>query len=298
VTLMRSVFFIPGGSEKLLAKAPGIAADVVSFDLEDSVPLPDKPRARELVRGHLTVVGAGVQAYCRVNAWDTQLTDDDLDAVVHDGLEGVCLPKCRGPNDVQRLDTRLAELERRRGLAPGTVAIQLLIESALGLINAYASAVASPRVKSLIFGALDYARDMGVGLGGEGADLSYPRAFLAVAARAAGRLPIDHTFVDYTDLAGFERSTREGQRLGYAGRLLIHPGQIEPCHRVYSPSDRDIAWAEGVVAAFEAEALPRGLAAMSHEGKMADLATYESARSVLAMATAIRDKGPGGSRSA
>jgi citrate lyase subunit beta/citryl-CoA lyase len=295
-TLMRSVLFIPGANEKLLAKALHIAADVVDFDLEDSVPLPDKPRARELVRGHLSAVGAGVQAYCRVNAWDTQLTDDDLDAVVHDGLRGVCLPKCSGPADVHRLDTRLGELERRRGLVPGTVAIQLLIESALGLVNAYESALASPRVGSLIFGALDYARDMGVGLGGEGADLSYPRAALAVAARAAGCLPIDHAFVDYVDAAGFEQSTLEGRRLGYAGRLLIHPSQIEPCHRVYSPSGEDVAWAEGVVAAFETEALPKGLAAISHQGKMADLATYESARGVLAVAATIREREQGPSR--
>ncbi|MFH1330749.1 MAG: CoA ester lyase [Actinomycetota bacterium] len=290
---MRSVFFIPGGNERLLAKSPGIGADVVAFDLEDAVPLAEKPRARDLVRGRLKAVAPGARAYCRVNGWETGLTEADLKGVVHDGLAGICLSKCEGPDDVRRLDAALEAVEQRRGLTPGSVEVQLFIESAHGLVHAYDAATASARVRSLVFGSLDYARDMGLGLEGAAPGLAYARATLALAARAAGCLPIDHVYVDYRDLEGFESSTLEGRRLGFAGRLLFHPGQIEPCHRVYAPSADEVAWAQRVVVAFEVEALPGGLAAISFEGKMADLATYESARSILAAAVTLGGKEPG-----
>jgi citrate lyase subunit beta/citryl-CoA lyase len=286
--LMRSVFFIPGSTERLLAKAPAIRADVVAFDLEDAVPPAEKPRARELVRGHLRAVGRGTRAFCRVNGWETGLTDADLEGVVGPGLAGICLPKCEGPEDVRALDASLERLERSRGLALGAVEIQAFVESARGLVRAYDAATSCRRVRSLAFGSLDYARDMGLGPEGRSAGLAHARAGLAVAARAAGCLPIDHVYPDFHDPEGFECSTREGRGLGYAGRLLFHPSQIEPCHRAFAPSDDEVAWAGRVVAAFEAEALPRGLAAISFEGTMADLATYEEARSVLAAAAATR----------
>jgi len=291
LTRMRSVLFIPGGSERMLAKAPGIFADVVAFDLEDAVPVAQKPRARELVRQHLKSVAPGTRAYCRVNGWETGLTGDDLDAVVADGLAGVCLSKCEGPGDVRRLDAELAARERKAGVAPGSVEVQLFVESARGLLLAYEAATASGRVRSVVFGALDYARDMALGPVVTGPGVAHARATLALAARAAGCLPIDHAYADYADLEGFERSSLEGRRLGYAGRLLVHPGQIEPCHRAYAPLDDEIAWARRLVAAFEAEALARGLAAMSFEGGMVDLASYETARDLLASA-APRGEGP------
>jgi citrate lyase subunit beta/citryl-CoA lyase len=225
-----------------------------------------------------------------VNGWETGLTCDDLEGVVQGGLAGISLSKCEGPDDVRSLDAALQGLEQSRGLPPGSVEIQLFIESARGLVRAYAAASASSRVRSLVLGALDYARDMGLSPTGESAGLAHARAALAVAARAAGSLPIDHVYVDYHDLEGFERSTWEGKDLGYAGRMLFHPSQIEPCHRVFAPSDEEVAWAERVVAAFQAEALPRGMAAISFEGTMADLATYESARSVLAAALAAQKR--------
>ena len=156
MTPTRSVFFVPGGSERLLAKAPGIRADIVAFDLEDAVPPAGKPRARELVQEHLKAVAPGTRAYCRVNAWETGLTDADLEGVVHDGLAGICLPKCEGPEDVRALDAALERLERSRGRAPGSVEVQLFVESARGLVHAYAAATASSRVRSLVFGSLDY----------------------------------------------------------------------------------------------------------------------------------------------
>ena len=139
---------------------------------------------------------------------------------------------------MKRLDWKLDELERRRGLTVGSVAIQILFETAKGVMNAYPSAIASKRVNSLIFGAVDYTKDMRVKLTSEGEEQFYARAHMAVAARAAGCIAIDCPFVAFKDAEAFEKSTREGRQMGYEGRMLIHPSQIEPSNRIYSPSPR------------------------------------------------------------
>ncbi len=291
MAVMRSVFYIPGNNEKMLSKAPTFPADIVTLDLEDSVPPAEKPKAREMVREKLKyAAGGGAEVYVRVNNWETLLTNDDLEAVVHEGLNGVCLAKCGGPDHVRRLDWKLEELERRRGIPVGTVKVQLLIETAKGVINAYPSAVESPRVNSLIFGAVDYTKDMRVKLTTEGEELKYARAHTAVAARAAGCIAIDCPFVAFQDMEAFERDTAYGRTLGYEGRMLIHPSQIEPSHRIYTPAPEDVEWAKGVVEMFEKEALAKGLAAVSYKGKMVDTPVYENAKTILAVMAEIQAK--------
>jgi citrate lyase subunit beta/citryl-CoA lyase len=280
---MRSVFYVPGNNEKLVSKAPSISADIITLDLEDSVPPAEKPKAREMTRENLKYAGSGGSiVYVRINNWETQMTNDDCEAVVHEGLSGVCLAKCGGPEHVIRLDWKLEELERRRGLEVGSIAIQLLIETAKGVINAYPSAIASKRVNSLIFGAVDYTKDMRVKLTSEGEEQYYARAHTPVAARAAGCVAIDCPFVAYKDVEAFEKSTAFGRQLGYEGRMLIHPGQIEPSHRIYTPSSEDVEWAQGVVKVFEEEGIAKGAAAVSYQGKMVDTPVYENAKTVLA----------------
>jgi citrate lyase subunit beta/citryl-CoA lyase len=210
------------------------------------------------------------------------LTNDDLEAIVYEGLSGVCLAKTGGPDHVQRLDWKLEELERRRGLKVGSIAIQLLIETAKGVINAYPSATASKRVNSLIFGAVDYTKDMRVKLTIEGDEQLYARAHNAVAARAAGCIAIDCPFVAFKDTEAFERNTRFGRQLGYEGRMLIHPSQIEPSNRIYTPPPEDVEWAKGVVKVFEEEGIAKGSASVSYQGKMVDTPVYDNARTILA----------------
>lgn len=283
MTVMRSVFYVPGNNEKLVSKAPSIPADIITLDLEDSVPPAEKPKAREMTRENLKYAGSGgAIVYVRINNWETEMTNDDCEAVVHEGLSGICLAKCGGPEHVIRLDWKLEELERRRGLEIGSIAIQLLIETAKGVINAYPSAIASNRVNSLIFGAVDYTKDMRVKLTSEGEEQYYARAHTPVAARAAGCVAIDCPFVAYKDTEAFEKSTSFGRQLGYEGRMLIHPGQIEPSHRIYTPSPEDVEWAQGVVKIFEEEGIAKGAAAVSYQGKMVDTPVYENAKTVLA----------------
>ena len=281
--VMRSVFYVPGNNDKMIAKAPTTPADIITLDLEDSVPPAEKPKAREMVRENLKFAGSGGSTiYVRINNWETLMTNDDLEAIVHEGLAGVCLAKCGGPDHVQRLEWKLEELERRRKMPVGSIAIQLLIETAKGVINAYPSAIASKRVNSLIFGAVDYTKDMRVKLTSEGEEQRYARRHTAVAARASGCIAIDCPFVAFKDIEAFEKSTREGRQMGYEGRMLIHPTQIEPSHKIYTPAPEDVEWAKGVVKVFEEEGIAKGMAAVTYLGKMVDTPVYDNARTILA----------------
>jgi citrate lyase subunit beta / citryl-CoA lyase len=280
--VMRSVFYVPGNSETFISKAPSLPADIITLDLEDSVPPAEKVRAREMTKNSLKAVGSGGSVvYVRVNNWETLMTNDDLEAVVYPGLSGICLAKCGHPDDVRRLDWKLDELERRRGLTVGSVAIQILCETAKGVINAYPSAIASKRVNSLIFGAVDYTKDMRVKLTAEGDEQHYARMHVAVAARAAGCIAIDCPYVAFQDTAGYEKSVLQGRQMGYEGRMLIHPSQIEPSNRLYAPSADDVEWAQGVVKVFEEEGIAKGMAAVSYKGKMVDTPVYDNARMIL-----------------
>ena len=281
--VMRSVFYVPGNNESFIQKSPGLAADIVTLDLEDSVPPAEKVRAREMTRDNLKLAGSGGSVvYVRVNNWETLMTNDDLEAVVHPGLSGICLAKCGHPDDVRRLEWKLDELERRRGLPVGSIAIQILCETAKGVINAYPSAIASKRVNSLIFGAVDYTKDMRVKLTSEGTEQLYARYHVAVAARAAGCIAIDCPFVAFQDTEGYEKSVLQGRQMGYEGRMLIHPSQIEPSNRLYAPTPEDVEWAQGVVKVFEEEGIAKGAAAVSYKGKMVDTPVYDNARMILA----------------
>ncbi len=282
MTVMRSVFYVPGNSEKMIAKAPSFGPDIITLDLEDSVPPAEKAKAREMTREALKLAGVGgSQVYVRVNNWETGMTNDDLEASVYEGLSAICLAKTTGPDHVQRLDWKLQELEQRRGLKPGSIAIQMLAETAKGVINAYPSAIASKRVNSIIFGAVDFTKDMRVKLTSEGDEYLYARSHVAVAARAAGVVAIDCPFVAFKDMEAFEKNTRQGRQLGFEGRMLIHPSQIEPAHKIYTPASEDVEWAKVVVEVFEREGLAKGAAAVNYEGKMIDTPVYDNARMVL-----------------
>jgi citrate lyase subunit beta/citryl-CoA lyase len=290
--VLRSVFYIPGNKEDMIAKAPKIVADVITLDLEDSVPAAEKGKARELAHANLQMVAAtGADVYTRLNNWETGMTNADCEAVVDKGLTAVCLAKCGGPDDVKRLAWKLEEMEEKRGLKPGSVQIQLLIETAKGMMNVYEAALASPRVNSLIFGAVDYTKDMRVELiQPNGHEQDWARARMACAARAAGVIAIDCPYVAFKDTEGFEKDTRYGRQLGFEGRMLIHPSQIAPSHEIYSPSPARVEWAQAVKKVFEEEGIAKGSAAVTLDGHMVDTPVYMNALDILDAKKQIEEK--------
>jgi citrate lyase subunit beta/citryl-CoA lyase len=283
MAVMRSILYVPGNNPRMVEKAPTFPADIITLDLEDAVPPAEKENARKIIAENLKYVGKnGSQVFVRINNWETLLTNDDLEAVVWEGLHGVTLAKTGHPDDVKRLDWKLEELERRRGLEVGSIKISMLLETAKGICNAYECCLASERNVNAIFGAVDYCRDMRVKLTSEAVEQQYARAKMAVACRAAGIVAIDAPFVAYQDIEAFEKNVLDGKQMGYEGRMIIHPSQVEPSNRLYAPDPADVEWAQGVVKVFEEEGLAKGKAAVSYQGKMVDTPVYQNALDILA----------------
>ncbi|MFC1860172.1 HpcH/HpaI aldolase/citrate lyase family protein [Chloroflexota bacterium] len=281
--VMRSILYVPGNKEDMIAKTPSIQADVITLDIEDSVPPAEKQKARELSHKNLKLVASsGADVYVRINNWETGMTNADCEAVVDEGLAAVCLAKCGGPDHVKRLDWKLEEMEQKKGLEIGSIQIQLLIETAKGMMNVYQSAMASKRVNSLIYGAVDYTTDMRITLTQPiGENQTWARARMACAARAAGIIAIDAPYVAFRDTEGFEKDTVYGRQLGFEGRMLIHPSQIEPSHKIYTPAPERAEWARAIVKVFEEEGIAKGSAAVTYQGKMVDTPVYIGAKKIL-----------------
>jgi citrate lyase subunit beta / citryl-CoA lyase len=294
--LGRSFLYVPANRDKFLDKAATLSADAFIFDLEDSVPQAEKAAARAGVREYAPKI-AGGRVWVRTNGIETGLAEADLDAIVGvKGIAGVFLPKVDSRAEVQRWDTMIAKLEARRGLALGAIALVLSIESALGVLNAYEMGVAAKRVASLAFGGAqdgDLNTDLGCVWSSEGPEMMHVRCHVLLAARAARfDTPLDGVFAPVRDTAGFERDTALSRRLGYRGRKLIHPSQIEPCNRLYRPTAAELDYSARVLEAFET-AVKEGSASTTVDGKMIDVAMATAARRMLEMeaAAARRDGG-------
>jgi len=283
--VLRSMLFVPGNNSKMVSKAASLPADAIIFDLEDAVPLADKGTARNMVRDAIkTGLTSGASIFVRINAFTTGLTAEDLSYIVIDGLDGVLLAKAETGADIIKLDSMLKEAEEKSGMAVGTVKISPILETAKGIINAYEIASAGERIVATGFGAGDYYRDMGrstASLSPEQTELLFARSQVVIASRAAGVQAIDTAFFgQLTDLDNFRKEAMHALQLGFKGKYLIHPTQIDIANEVFSPLPDDIAHARKVVTAFE-EAQSKGLGAVSLEGKMVDYMTYWQAKDLI-----------------
>ncbi|MDR1246213.1 MAG: CoA ester lyase [Clostridiales Family XIII bacterium] len=289
--VIRSNLYIPANNPVLVDKCAKYPADNVTFDIEDAVPPQEKQNARKMAAANLEKAGSnGAEVYVRVNGWHTEYTHDDLEAVVLPGLDGITLPKTRNIDDVKRLDQEIGELEDRRGIPPGTVKIALLLETAEGIMNAYSIVTASKRTVAAFFGAVDYCADMRIARTNEASEQAVARTIVAIAARSAGIVALDAPFADYSNMDAFRKNTLDGRRMGFEGRMLIHPSQIAVAHELYSPTEEEITDAERVKKFFEEEGLAKGLASVSLDGKMVDTPVYQSALNVLDFRDAINEK--------
>jgi citrate lyase subunit beta/citryl-CoA lyase len=284
---MRSVLTVPVIVQRFLDKAPSSGADVIVLDLEDSVPPAEKAAARLAAAKALPDLRLDRFAvYSRINALTTGLLEDDLLAIVQPGLDGIILSKTNSREMVKRVDHYLSLLERDRGMPDGAVAIAPLLETAEGIANCYDICRASPRVSGAVFGAEDFATDMGIGRTRDGHEVLWARNQVAIACHAAGITAIDTPDPDYTDEPYLEREMYFARSLGYRGKLIIHPTQVAIANRVFQPSAEEIAEARIVVEEFEREGLAKGRAAISAGGKMIDTPIYWRAKNLLAWAEA------------
>jgi citrate lyase subunit beta/citryl-CoA lyase len=274
--LARSFLYVPANREKFLEKAIGLPSDAFIFDLEDSVPPAEKANARAGVRAYAPKIPDN-RVWVRVNGLDTNLAEADLHAVIGvAGIAGLFLPKVETRTEVTRWNGMIDALERERGIAHGAIKLVLSIESALGVLNAYDMSIAAVRTVSLTFGG---AQDGAWSI--DGPEMLHARSHTLLAARAARfDTPLDGVFANVRDADGFERDTALSRRLGYRGRKLIHPAQIEPCNRLYRPSAAELDYYARVLEAFD-QAVKQGSASTTVDGRMIDVAMANAARRVL-----------------
>ncbi len=287
---IRTALFVPGNRPDRVDKAVDTAADVVIIDLEDAVPYSQKKETRPVVRKKILDYQER-PVFVRINALGTEFFQEDLDAVVAEGLSCVMVPKVAAAAQILEINRGLLEVEAKKGMRPGSVSIIPLIESALAVENVFqiVSQKTDPqRLFTVAFGAADFALDMGFEISKTGEELFYPRARIAVACRAAGvEPPLDTPFmIDLKDPEALEADIKRACRLGFQGKLCIHPNQIDICNRLFSPTTEEIEYAQKVVQAFD-EAEAGGSAAIQLDGKFVDYPVVERCRRILKISKLI-----------
>jgi citrate lyase subunit beta/citryl-CoA lyase len=278
MVVARSYLYVPGDQRDRLAKAVGRGADALVLDLEDAVAPAGKDAAREFVAGFLAAGPAGPELWVRVNA---DRLDADLPAVTAAVCAGVWVPKAE-PEILARADVLLTTAERAAGLAPGSMRIVPLVETARGLLAA-ADLARAPRVLRLGIGEADLAAELGVQPGPDRAELAWHRAGIVVASAAARLVP--PVAPVETDLsAGNEElaaRTRALLREGFRARTAVHPRQVPVINAVFTPSDDELAEARDVVDRLAAAERAGGGVCLDARGRLIDEAVARSAREIL-----------------
>jgi citrate lyase subunit beta/citryl-CoA lyase len=276
------VLYLPGANERALQKAKTIAADALILDLEDAVAPEAKIAARERV---CVAVGSGDygdrELTVRVNGLDTDWFADDLRAVAQAGPAGVVVPKVSSAADVHRVEKALGG-----GGAPEHTAIWAMLETPAAILAAREIAAASTRLTVLVMGTNDLTKELQAEHVPGRNPLLTGLGLALLAARAEAKVILDGVYNDLQDVTGFEAECRQGRELGFDGKTLIHPGQVEPCNRVFAPTAAQIEESRAILQAWE-QALARGLGVATVNGRMIENLHVDNARRILAVADAI-----------
>src|SRR5713226_7856887 len=237
--LLRSLIFVPGNNARFLEKAKTLVADIICFDLEDSVPFEEKKSARNLIKNALADRPQyKAEVYVRTNSPTSGMIPADLAEIVQKGIDGIVIPKVNDANEITKIEKILISLEKKRKLKP--IELMPSIESAAGVVNAYRIASSSKRVSALVFGVFDLLNDLGVEYTKQAEGARYSRSKIPIDAKAAGKYAIDAIWQDLNDAAGLEQDCLVAKNLGYSGKSIIHPDQIETAHRILHPTHAEI----------------------------------------------------------
>ena len=285
--MRRSMLFLPGNNPNMLINGNCLGSDAVIFDLEDAVSPSEKDAARILVRNTMRYMDfGGCEKIVRINSIDTPYWKADIDAILPQKPDLILLPKTGMASDVLEADAYMAEVEEKLGFAKNTVGLMPLIETALGVENAFAIASATKRVQALFLGAEDLTADLQCKRTKEGREIEYARTRLVVAARAAGVDVYDTPFTDVNDDAGIVADAQLAKALGFTGKASISPRHVEVINQVFSPTLKEIHYAYEVMDAI-AQAKAQGKGAIALHGKMVDAPIVARAERTIAMAKAL-----------
>jgi citrate lyase subunit beta/citryl-CoA lyase len=282
--MFRSLIFIPSNVERFINKAKVVNADIICFDLEDSVPVNEKAVARQTIMEALTQrTEYKSNVYIRINSFESGLALLDLNAIIRKGIDGIVIPKVNDEIEFSKLVDLISTLEQKRGIEKNSIKLMPSIETAKGVVNAYSIAKTVQRVNALVFGVFDFLYDMRLDYDeNDGIEYAYARAKVPVDARAAGVASIDGIWQKVDDIEGLRKDAIIAKRLGYSGKSIIHPNQIETVHKVFVPNRNEIEWAKKVLEALS-EAMEKGVdrGAVKLEGKMIDAVHYKQAKAIL-----------------
>ena len=277
--LFRSLIFVPGNNPRFLEKAKKIQADIVCFDLEDSVPDDEKTSARKLIKNALkSRSDYSSSIFVRTNSPLSGKIPSDLKEIVQKGIDGIVIPKVNNISELKKIQKILSGLEKSKKLKP----IQIIpsIESAEGVVNSYLIASFGKRVTAIVFGIFDLLNDLGVEYTKDSPGGKYSRYKIPVDAAAAGISAIDGIWQDLNDLKGLQTDCNFGKSLGYVGKSVIHPDQISMVHKSFHPNKTEILWAEKVCTVY-LESTKKGKGATTVDGKMIDEVHYKQAKALL-----------------
>ena len=277
--LLRSLLFVPGNNARFIEKAKILTADIICFDLEDSVPTEEKKSARNLIKNVLTNRSQyRAEVYVRTNSPTSGMILADLAEIVQKGIDGIVIPKVNDANEITKIEKILISLEKKRKLKP--IELMPSIESAAGVVNAYRIASSSERVSALVFGVFDLLNDLGVEYTKQAEGARYSRSKIPIDAKAAGKYAIDAIWQDLNDTVGLKQDCLVARNLGYSGKSIIHPDQIEATHRVFHPTPTEIEWAKKVIEAYSL-AKKKKKGATKIDGKMIDKVHFKRAKTLL-----------------
>lgn len=291
IKLRRSMLFVPGSNAAMISNSFIYQPDSIMFDLEDAVALKEKDSARLLVAHALQhPLYRAMETVVRVNPLDSEFGLADLNAVVRAGVDVVRMPKTETAQDVIDMDNAIAEIEKACGREVGSTKMLAAIESPLGITQANQIAFASPRLIGIALGAEDYVRNLKTERSPEGIELLFARCAILQAARAAGIQAFDTVYSDANNEEGFLKEAALIKQLGFDGKSLVNPRQIELLHNLFAPTQKDVDHAQKVIEAAN-EAEQQGLGVVSLNGKMIDAPIIERARLVLERAkSGIREE--------
>ncbi len=283
--LRRTMMFVPGNNPGMMADAHIYGPDSIMLDLEDSVSMMEKDTARLLVYNALRTIDYGdTEMVVRINPLNTPYGKKDIEAVVKAGVHVVRMPKTETADEVREVEAEIEKVEREIG-AEGRTRIMAAIESALGVVNAYDIAISSPRMMGIALGAEDYCANLKTQRSKEGDELRLARETIVVAARAAGIDALDTVFSNLNDMETFRREVEYIKTLGFDGKSIINPRQIEVVNEVFTPTEKDIEKAKAIVAAIK-EAEKKGLGVIALNGKMIDRPVVIRAERTITLAKA------------
>ena len=284
----RTYLFAPGNHERRVEKALGLGSDVVILDLEDAVAVSEKEKTRQLITKRLQQT-RNCAVFVRINAYDTDFCFGDIYSIVSENLDGIVLPKLESAADLKSVDWFLGNLERERDLTLGSIELMPIIETAKGAVAIRDIAKASSRVRRLAFGGGDYTKDLSMEWTLTEEELLPIRSEFVLASRY-GELepPIDTVFIHIKEHTAYLKSCQNVLKLGFQGKMCIHPDQVAVTNKTFTPSDKEVVWSKRVISEFE-RAEAEGVASIQVDGYFVDYPIVEKAQRIVDMANLLKE---------